>query len=87
MEPKQMLCYSAIVLVFVIFIYFGITGKKQSKKDKKFKEEMMGRNGWQRTENPKDDAREWVTTELKCEPERYTVFGPVREWYLFSIYP
>jgi hypothetical protein len=84
MEPKEMLCWSAIVLVFVVFIYFGIVGKKQSKKDKKFIEEMMSRNGWQRIENPKEDAREWVMTELKSGPAKYTVFGPVNEWYLFS---
>lgn len=84
METKQMLCWSALALVIVVFIYLGILGKKQSKKDKKFIEEMMGRNGWKRTENPNKDAREWVTTELKAGPAKYSVFGPVNEWYWLS---
>ena len=79
-----MLCWSAVILVVVAFISLIIFGKRKSDADKKIIEEMMRRNGWQKTENPKEDLKEWVGSELNSQPDLYTVFGQVREWYLLS---
>lgn len=84
MEPKQMVCWSAVILVIVAVIYLIISGIRKSKADKIFLDEMMRRNGWQNIGNPKTDLRDWVLTELEAQPDLYPVFGQVREWHLLS---
>ncbi|MBK6749579.1 MAG: hypothetical protein IPG67_06100 [Acidobacteria bacterium] len=84
MGTNETLCLSAAVLVIAIVIYLTISGIKKSKKDKRFVDEMMGRNGWQHVENPKEDLREWVLAELNAQPDLYPLFGQVSEWGLLS---
>lgn len=77
-------CGGAIILVVGLFIYLAIGAIIQSIKDKKFIAELMRRNGWRSIENPEENLRKWVKAELKSDPERYTVFGEIREWDVLS---
>jgi hypothetical protein len=79
-----MVFWSAIIFVVFLFVCLVIYGILKSRKDKKLIEEMMLRNGWQRTAYAKADLREWILTELNAQPDLYPVSGQVREWYLFS---
>ena len=80
MEILQIGCLSLVVLVIILVIIGTILSGIDNKKIV----EQMRQNGWQSIKNPIEKLKEWVKTDLKSEPDRYTVFGEVREWYLIS---
>jgi hypothetical protein len=84
MKLWQIGCLGVVILVVGLFIYLAVLAIIQSIKDKKFIAELMRRNNWRIIEKPEEVLKKWVKTELNSAPERYTVFGEVRESYFFS---
>lgn len=80
MAILQVGCFVIVILMIILVIIGTILSKID---DKKIAENMR-RIGWQSIKNPIEEVKEWVKIKLESDPERYTVFGEVREWYLLG---